>query len=143
MSSPAPLLGPVFALAAWTMAMLVLVAYRRLRAGFSGRVHPREFALGESPAVPAPVALANRNYMNLMEMPVLFYVACVAGTAATIATPAMVALAWLYVGLRVVHSVVHVTYNRIIHRFAVFALSNVVLVALWALLGQQVFARTA
>jgi len=41
------------------------------------------------------------------------------------------AMAWSYVVLRIAHSVVHLTYNRLAHRGSLFALSNVVLVALW------------
>jgi hypothetical protein len=133
------LLGPVFALAAWTIGVLLLVAFRRLSAGRSGAVHPREFALGESSKVPAPAVLANRNYMNLLELPVLFYVACLVAIVAGATTAAMLALAWCYVALRMVHSIIHITYNRIAHRFAVFALSNAVLIALWVALGLQVF----
>lgn len=40
-------------------------------------------------------------------------------------------LAWLYVGLRIAHSAIHVTYNRVRHRLVAFALSNVVLVMFW------------
>jgi len=133
------LLAPMFALAAWTGVVLLLVAYRRVRAGVTGEVHPREFALGETSKVPVRVALANRNYMNLLELPVLFYVGCLVGIVTGAATPAVQALAWTYVALRIVHSIVHVTYNRIIHRFTVFALSNAVLIALWALVGLHAF----
>jgi hypothetical protein len=139
MNPPLALLAPMFALAAWTAAILLLVAFRRVRAGASGAVHPREFAVGESPGVPVRVALANRNYMNLLELPVLFYVGCLVAIVSGAATPAVEGLAWAYVALRIVHSVIHVTYNRIIHRFTVFALSNAVLIALWVVVGLQAF----
>jgi hypothetical protein len=130
------ILWPTFALAAWTLCVLLLVATRRLHASLSGKVHPREFALGESQRVPIEISLLNRNYMNLLELPVLFYVACVVSFVTGAASPAIVCLAWLYVFLRVVHSLVHITYNRIIHRFVVFAASNVVLIAIWVVLGR-------
>jgi len=44
-------------------------------------------------------------------------------------------LAWAYVGLRYIHSFIHITYNRVLHRFAVFVFSSVVLFALWVRLG--------
>ena len=133
----AAILVPVFALAAWTGLILLLIAARRLTAGLS----PREFSLGESARVPPPVTLPNRNYMNLLELPVLFYVACLMAMMIGRGTPAMVRLAWLYVALRMAHSLVHVTYNHVMHRFAVFAVSNGVLVLMWVLLGLQVFGR--
>lgn len=130
-----PLLAPMFALAAWTFCVLVLVAARRLTA----RVHPREFALGESAKVPPPALLANRNYMNLLELPLLFYVACLTAAVAGLGSPALRAAAWAYVVLRVVHSVVHLTYNHVMHRFAAFAASNLALIVLWVLLGLALF----
>ncbi|HTN48733.1 MAG TPA: MAPEG family protein [Burkholderiaceae bacterium] len=135
MATSTQLLGPIFALATWTALILLLVAYRRFRAGSAGLVHPREFALGESPKVPAAVALANRNYMNLLELPVLFYVVCLIAIVFGVTSPAVSVLAWLYVALRIVHSIVQVTYNRVIHRFTAFAASNGVLIALWVLVG--------
>ena len=129
------ILGPVFSLAAWTIVVLLILAYRRVKATTTGAVHVREFAFGESPKVPVSAQLVSRNYMNLLEMPVLFYVACLVSLVTGPTTSAMLTLAWLYVALRVLHSLIHITTNRIIHRFAVFVLSNVVLAALWVLLG--------
>ena len=42
-------------------------------------------------------------------------------------------MAWTYVGLRAVHSVIHVTYNNVMHRLSAFALSNIVLGLFWVL----------
>lgn len=129
------ILVPVFALAGWTGLILLLIAARRLTAGLS----PREFSLGESTKVPAPVSLPNRNYMNLLELPVLFYVICVLAYVAQVAAPLALPLAWGYVGLRIVHSLIHISYNKVLHRFMAFALSNVVLVVLWIVVGRAVF----
>jgi len=52
---------------------------------------------------------------------------------------AAIALAWAYVALRVVHSLIHITYNHVLHRFLAFASSNFVLLALWILVGRAVF----
>lgn len=131
----APLLTPVFALVAWTFVILLLIAFRRIRAALRGDVRPSDFAMGESQRVPDAVALANRNYMNLLELPVLFYVACVAATALGVGTSAMIGTAWTYVALRIAHSLIHVTYNRLIDRFIAFAASNAVLAVLWIQFG--------
>ena len=130
------LLAPAFALAGWTGCILLLMAYRRLSSGLS----PKEFVLGESTRVGESVRLANRNYMNLLELPLLFYVVCLAAAGLPSTPTVAVGLAWVYVGLRMLHSVVHVTYNRVWHRFLAFALSNAVLVALWIVVGIAVFA---
>jgi hypothetical protein len=52
------------------------------------------------------------------------------------------ALAWAYVALRIVHSAIHLTYNKVLHRLGVFALSNVVLVALWVNAGVRLLSHT-
>lgn len=127
---PATMLYPMLALVGWTMAMLLLVAQRR----FASRLHPREFAVGESARVPPAVALPNRNFMNLLEMPVLFYVVTLTFVVTEQATPLAVGLAWLFVALRVVHSLVHITYNNVLHRLGIFALANFALLGLFALL---------
>jgi hypothetical protein len=121
------ILYPVFALVAWTFLVLLHLARTRI---FS-RLHPKEFRYGESATVPAPVSIPNRNYMNLLELPMLFYVVCVMLFVAGGASQTAVNLAWAYVLLRVFHSLVHLSYNNVLHRLAVFALSNVVLAMLW------------
>jgi hypothetical protein len=124
---------PMAALAALTFVILGFIPQRRFRAVAQGLVGPNDFALGESKRVPGDVAIPNRNYMNLLEAPLLFYVAglmyYVAGRLDHIA----LVVAWLYVGLRVVHSFVHMTSNNIRQRLAVFGLSNFVLMAFWIL----------
>jgi hypothetical protein len=128
---PESLFVPVSVLALWTMAVSALVGFRRIRAGRAGRLPPHAFRLGEAPGVPEDVVVANRNLMNLLEMPVLFYVAALAFYVTHRVTPHAVTLAWLYVGLRMLHSIVHLTTNRVLQRLATFALSNVVLATLW------------
>jgi hypothetical protein len=121
------------ALAAWTFAVLLLVPIARFRAGARGQVNAGDFRFGESARVPGAVSLPNRNFMNLLELPMLFYVVCLLLMMTAGASNLAVALAWAYVALRVVHSLIHLTYNHVIHRLAVFALSNTALVGLWLL----------
>ncbi len=127
------ILYPVFALAALTGVVLLLIPFTRVRAVLRREVRAADFRLGESDAVPDAVRIPNRNYMNLLELPVLFYVVCLIFYVAAQPTPAAVWLAWAYVGLRALHTAVHLTYNHVLHRLGVFAASNVVLVALWVL----------
>lgn len=127
------MLYPLFALAVWTFLVLLLIAVRRLGAGFAGRVHVSDFRFGESAKVPPDVSLPNRNYMNLLELPVLFYVVGLLCFVTGQHSPLQLGLAWAYVGLRVVHSLIHLSYNNVYHRLAVFVLSNGVLLAAWGL----------
>lgn len=135
MSAKFSVLWPVFALAGWTLCMLLLVAAWRVMAMRTAQVHPREYALGESAKVPPQVLLANRNYMNLLELPVLFYVVCILSHVTGTSTTLFVQVAWAYVALRIVHSLVHVSYNHVMHRFTAFVGSNFALITLWVLLG--------
>ena len=126
------ILLPMGALALLTFLVLLLIPIRRFRAAFAGHVGAGDFKYGESARVPGEVSIPNRNYMNLLELPMLFYVVCVLNyvTSPTVSGIALV-LAWSYVGLRTLHSVVHLTYNNVMHRLALFATSNFVLGALW------------
>ena len=119
------------ALVAWTFAVLLLIPVSRFRAAAQGKVNAGDFRFGESARVPGTVSLPNRNFMNLLELPVLFYVVCLALYVTLSVDRLGVTLAWIYFGLRVAHSLVHLTYNNVFHRLAAYAASAVVLGALW------------
>ena len=78
--------------------------------------------------------------MNLLELPMLFYVVCIVLYVTAGASTTAIALAWAYVLLRVVHSLIHLSYNRVVHRLAAFAASNVALVMLWVIAGSHLAA---
>jgi len=122
---------PLTVLALWTGAVLLLTGIRRTRAVQARRVSVRDFQVGEGAAVPPDVSVTNRNFMNLLEMPVLFYVVSLGFYVAHALDGAVLALAWGYVALRLIHSAIHLTFNRVSARFAVFAASNVVLLVMW------------
>lgn len=122
---------PVAALAIWTFCVLLLVPLRRFRASFAGKVGPGDFRYGESARVPGEVSLPNRNYMNLLELPVLFYVLALTLFVTGRVDGTYVAMAWAFVALRVVHTLVHIAYNNVFHRLTIFALANVVLLVMW------------
>lgn len=73
-----PIVLPMAVLALWTTCVLLLILIVRARAARAGRVHIKDFRYGESANVPGDVSLPNRDYMNLLELPVLFYGACLA-----------------------------------------------------------------
>lgn len=125
------ILYPMGALVGLTFAVLLFVPYRRFKAAFSRQVTADDFKYGESGNVPSQVGIPNRNYMNLLEMPVLFYVACITLYATRGVDAPAVYLAWGYVALRALHSGVHLTYNNVVHRLTLFALSTAALAVLW------------
>ena len=124
---------PMGAMALLTFTVLGLIPARRFRAVFAGRARPDDFKFGESAAVPGDVSIPNRNYMNLLELPMLFYVGGLMYYVAGRLDEAALIVAWIYVALRALHSVIHLTYNNVIHRLIPFALSNLVLMAFWVL----------
>ncbi len=134
------ILLPVFTLAGWTAFVQALIPVARIHAARHGVVTLADFKYGESPAVPGTVSIPNRNYMNLLEFPVLFYVIAGLLYASSAATPVTVNLAWTFVALRILHSAIHLTYNRVIHRVMAFGASNFALVTLWIVAGRALFA---
>ena len=129
-----PLLGPVVTLVAWSLVMLVWLVIARIpamkKAGIdlSTRVGSTPGALDG--VVADKAQWKAHNYIHLMEQPTLFYAIVFALILMGQSLPLNVALAWAYVGLRIVHSFVQATWNRILVRFILFALSTLCLVAL-------------
>ena len=135
------ILYPLFALAVWTFLVLLLIPFVRVRSVRRREIAPSDFKFGESSAVPPAVSIPNRNYMNLLELPMLFYVVCLMLYVTGGASPLAVSVAWAYVALRVVHSIIHLSYNHVLHRLAAFTLSNAALVSLWLIAGAHVASK--
>ena len=122
---------PMTALALMTLTVLLLIPYKRFKASFARQVTVADFRYGESSRVPGDVSLPNRNMMNLLEIPVLFYVLCITLFVSNLVDPAFYYAAWCYFAARFLHSIVHLTYNNVIHRLTCFAVSNVILTVMW------------
>ncbi|HEY2356021.1 MAG TPA: MAPEG family protein [Phenylobacterium sp.] len=125
--------APMGALAFLTLGVLNLIPIRRFRAGALGQIVADDFKYGESAKVPGHVSIPNRSMMNLLELPMLFYVGSLMFYASGKVDALVLGVAWLYVALRYAHAAIHLTYNNVRHRLIPFALSNVVLVAYWVL----------
>jgi hypothetical protein len=135
--------APMGALVLLTFVVLTLIPIRRFRAAFAGKVKARDFKYGESASVPGEVAIPNRNYMNLLELPLLFYVLCLAEYTTSRVGAVSLIFAWVYVGLRALHSAIHLTYNNVFHRLTFFAVSNFVLGAMWMVFLVDLFGKRA
>lgn len=129
MTTPSPILAPLVALVAWTFVMWAWMYATRLPAIAKLRMKPDPDApRGEQMALlPAKVRWKADNYNHLMEMPTLFYAIVITLALVGRDQGISLALAWAYVGLRVVHSVFQATVNKIEVRFAIFVLSSLVL----------------
>ncbi len=134
------LLTPMLALICWSLVMLVWLYATRIPAMGKANVNP---ANAQEPsaldALPLAVRQVGYNYNHLMEQPTIFYALVVYSYLAGQQNGPNLILAWLYVALRIVHSLVQATVNLVLVRFGIFALASVVLAILagrdvWALL---------
>ena len=124
--------APVIALVLWTFVMCAWLYATRLPAIAKAKVvvDPTQPAAAFHAQLPPQVRWKADNYDHLLQQPTLFYAVALV-LALTGADGALnVGLAWLYVGLRVVHSLVQATVNVILLRFGVFAISTLVLLAM-------------
>jgi hypothetical protein len=83
-------------------------------------------------------AAASNNLKNLFELPVLFYLAAMLAMLLLIQDSLLVLLAWGFVIMRIVHSIIQCTYNRVMHRFMAYMISCLFLVFLWIRLGSYI-----
>ena len=125
------MLGPCVGMVAFTALVWVKLYVDRLGEMRRKHVDPQSLASASVKAEVLQKTAASDNFRNLFEVPVLFYVLCVAVTATGTATPALVTAGWAYVALRALHSLIHVTYNRVVHRFAAYAASTLLLFGMW------------
>jgi hypothetical protein len=134
-------LMPVFAMAGLSFIVWLRLYQTRLAEMKSKRIHPQRVASSSGMAQLVEDSRAADNFRNLFELPVLFYVAVLMAAVSGIATDLFLALAWTFVVLRIVHSVIHCTYNRVMHRFTAYLLSSLVLWAIWVFLALHLLAQ--
>ena len=129
-----PLLGPVVALVAWTLVMLSWMALSRMPAMKKAGIDINKTVGGRGAnlegVIPDEVNWKSHNYSHLHEQPTLFYAIVIVLVLMEQDAAINVWLAWGYVALRIVHSIVQSTINRVKYRFPLFALSTLCLVGL-------------
>lgn len=135
------ILYPIFGMFLVVCVVFARLATVRVKGVGSGRMDPSFYRLYQGTEEPEDLRKVTRHFLNLFEMPVLFYVVTILAYVTQQGTDAMVALAWAYVALRAVHAWVHLGSNDVRTRFRVFLLSNVALVLLWACLFVRLVTR--
>ena len=131
-----PLLIPLLAQVALSFIVMLTMYQKRVAEMKSKRIHPqRTKTRSKTHGVLTDSESAANNYANLFESPVLFYTAILLTLILMLQDNVLVVLAWSYVASRYIHSFIHVTYNRVMHRFSVFIFSSFVLLAFWVRLG--------
>ena len=105
------------------------------------RIHPQAMATSQTAAQALKDVTAADNFRNLFEAPVLLFAVCLALAVTDTVTPLQLTLAWIFVGLRMVHSFIHVTYNRVMHRLMAYAASLACLFLMWGLFAYSLWNR--
>jgi hypothetical protein len=128
------ILKPVVVLAAWTMIMWLWMYATRLPAMSKAKIDAQNMIGGIGAdldkVLPAKTQWIAHNYNHLHEQPTVFYAVAIALAFMGAGNSLNAMIAWAYVALRILHSLVQVTSNRVIIRFGIFALSGLCLTAL-------------
>jgi hypothetical protein len=128
------ILRPMVVLIAWTLVMLGWTLATRLPAMKAAGVDMRTLvgtkAADADRALPPHIQWKAHNHNHLMEQPTLFYAVCAVLALSGTGNGVNAWIAWAYVGLRIAHSLVQATTNRVRARFLCFLLSSLMLVAL-------------
>ena len=128
------ILRPTVVLIAWTLVMLGWMLVTRLPAMKAAGVDMATLvgtkASDADRSLPPQAQWKAHNYNHLMEQPTLFYAVCAVLALSGTGNGVNAWIAWGYVGLRIAHSLVQATSNRVRPRFLLFMLSSLMLVAL-------------
>ena len=128
------ILQPVVALAAWTMVMWLWMYATRIPAMSAARVDPDSLArdpeMKLDKLLPPEVQWKAHNYNHLHEAPTVFYAVAIVLAITGQGDGANAVLGWLYVAVRVIHSLVQATVNKVTLRFVLFVASSLILAAL-------------
>jgi hypothetical protein len=126
---------PAMAMAGVTFAVALRMFSVRIAQIKRDQIRLRSIATSRDAAEKLTDSAPADNFRNLFELPVLFYLAlCIAFMTAQVNALTLV-LAWAFVAARLVHSAIHCSYNRVIHRFYAYIAGYFVLIALWAVLA--------
>jgi hypothetical protein len=126
---PSPILAPVIALVLWTFVMGVWLYATRIPALKKHQIiyDPQRPAEEFHARLPANVRWKADNYNNLLEQPTLFYAVALTLALLDAGSGLNAGLAWAYVALRIIHSLVQALVNKVMIRFGLFAAASLVL----------------
>ena len=131
MHAPTDLLYPLLALIILSLIVGLRMLFCRVREMRGKRIHPQAAANSVQMAARLEDVLAADNFRNLFETPVMFYALCAMAVATQFVPEWLVVGSWTYVALRYIHSYIHCSYNKVMHRLSAFLLSFALLVGIW------------
>lgn len=125
------ILYPVFAMFALVVFVLARMVRFRFGAARRGEVDPAFYRTYQGSEEPEALRVVTRHFLNLFEVPVMFYVVVILTYITHQVSPWMIACAWAYVASRYVHSYVHLGSNNVLVRVRTFLASGLVLAVMW------------
>jgi len=134
---PTLLFYPVFVMFLLVAGVLMRMGWLRIGGVLTGTVDVEFYRTFDRGQEPESFRVVTRHFINLFEMPVLFYVGAIFAVLTHQVTYWLIGLAWAFVGLRVFHSYVHLTSNDVPRRLSAYASSGLVLLVFWVSLFTQ------
>jgi len=125
------LIIPTAVLVSLTYIVSLSLVFYRFYLVRTGGVHPGYFKLNKGGKPPKRHDTLEHNYSNLFEVPILFYAIVAIAIATQHIDETLVVLAWVFVGFRIAHTLIHVSYNNILHRLTVFFAAYVAVGIMW------------
>lgn len=138
MSLKAAMLLPMLGLVFLTLGILIWMVRLRYRAVLKDGLDPRYFKLYEGGKEPEYLRKVTQHFHNLLEMPVLFYIALLLVLGLNATDTVYVILSWAFLGSRLLHSYIHTTTNKLKQRKNAFVVSMAVLLILWVRIAIEV-----
>lgn len=136
------ILLPMLCLIGLTFFTLLYMFLTRVNYLVSNRINAQHIQSREmSRQVLQPVSAPADHFNNLLELPLLFYIATFLIWLLGLSDTYYLVMGWSFVLLRFVHSAIHLSYNRVMHRFIAFSFSSLVLLLIWLRLSLQIIAR--
>ena len=125
------ILTPILAMIVWTLVMWLWMYATRIPAMQKAGINAAKMKLkSEMDVLPIEVRRIADNYNHLHEQPTVFYALVVYCHLVGLADPLLIGLAWGYVALRVLHSLIQALWNFIPVRFFVFISSTILLIVM-------------
>lgn len=122
---------PMALLALLTIVFALILVFTRFYAVSKEHVDPRYFVTLSGHTPPDYVQKTSRHWANLFELPILFYVVCLAILTLHLDDETFVIMGYAFVASRLLHGFIHCTYNNVYHRLYSFAAGMIIVTAMW------------
>jgi hypothetical protein len=130
---------PMFVMVLLTFAVGIYLFALRFNSVKSRQISIGYYRLNKGASEPPEHMLAAANHFNnLFQFPVMFYVTCLMTMVMGLSGPLLVGLAWVFVATRIVHALIHLSYNNVIHRMLAFWTGAICVLAMWVVIATAI-----